>query len=84
MNKELGDKSITMEEGVEALRNHISFKASQIREKYGNLIDIVILKKILADPECVKFPTRFMFDSAKVDEGMFAAAQRTFALITKE
>lgn len=68
---------LTLEDGRRALGVHVLEKGHRLREKYGKFIDHETVLKILNDPEFVRYPTRIVFDSSKLETGMFAAAEKT-------
>ncbi|MBI3616696.1 MAG: hypothetical protein HY210_00500 [Candidatus Omnitrophica bacterium] len=51
-------------------------KGRKLHRKYGKFIDGETLLNILEDREFVRFPARIVFDSSKIENGMFALAQR--------
>lgn len=67
---------ITLEDGRRALGVHLLEKGHKMRQKYGKFIDYETLLKILRDEEFVRFPTRIEFCSDKIEQGMFAVAER--------
>lgn len=67
---------LTLEDGRRALGVHVLEKGHRLREKYGKFIDQETVLKILNDPEFVRYPTRLVFDSSKLERGMFAAAEK--------
>ncbi|MCA9406529.1 MAG: hypothetical protein KC684_08325 [Candidatus Omnitrophica bacterium] len=67
---------LTLEDGRRALGVHVLEKGYKLREKYGKFIDYDTLLRILQDEEFVRYPTKIVFDSAKIEEGMFGYAER--------
>lgn len=67
---------LTLEDGRRALGVHLLEKGHKLHQKYGKFIDEETLLKILEDREFVRFPTRIVFDSSRIEKGMFALAQR--------
>jgi hypothetical protein len=55
---------------------HVLQKGSDLRKKYGSFLDYETLLKIFKDEEFVRFPTRIIFDSSKVEKGMFAVVEK--------
>ena len=55
---------------------HCLDKGHKLRQKYGKAIDHELLKTILKDEEFVRYPVRLLFDSTKVEKGMFAVTER--------
>lgn len=76
---ELKPLKLTLEDGRKALGVHVLEKGYKLREKYGTFIDFDILKKILKDEEFVRYPTTIVFDSTKVDEGLFGVTEKVSA-----
>ena len=66
---------LTLEDGRRALASHCLDRGQKLREKYGKAIDYELLQTILKDEEVVRHPVRLVFDSTKVEEGMFAVTQ---------
>lgn len=67
---------LTLEDGRRALGVHLLEKGHKLHQKYGKFINDETLLKILEDREFVRFPARIVFDSSKIEKGMFALAQR--------
>lgn len=74
--EEIKPLEITLEDGRRALGVHVLQKGSDLRKKYGGFIDYETLLKILRDEEFVRFPTRIIFDSSKIEKGMFALVEK--------
>jgi hypothetical protein len=55
---------------------HVLQKGSDLRKKYGSFLDYETLLKILKDEEFVRFPTRIIFDSSKIEKETFAAVEK--------
>lgn len=73
---DLKPPQLTLEDGRRALGVHLLEKGRKLRRKYGRFIDDETLFRILDDREFVRFPARIVFDSSKIEKGMFAAAQK--------
>lgn len=67
---------LTLEDGRRALGVHLLEKGHKLHQKYGKFIDEETMLKILEDREFVRFPARIVFDSSKIEKGMFAVAQK--------
>jgi hypothetical protein len=67
---------LTLEDGRRALAVHCLDQGHKLRQKYGKAIGYDLLKTILKDETFVRHPVRLVFDSTKVEEGMFALAER--------
>lgn len=67
---------LTLEDGRRALGVHALQKGADLRTKYGKFLDYETLLKILKDEEFVRFPTRIVFDSGRIEKGMFAAVEK--------
>ncbi len=63
---------LSEEAGQEALRGHVADKALAARERHGPVVDFAAIERLLADPECVRFPTTISFDEAQLRPGEFA------------
>ena len=63
---------LTEEAGQEALREHVKAKALTARGRHGPVMDFAALERLLADPECVRFPTTVRFDAEPLRPGEFA------------
>lgn len=74
--EEIKPLNITLEDGRRALAVHALQKGSDLRKKYGSFIDFETFLKILQDEEFVRFPTRIIFDSSKIEKGMFAVVEK--------
>lgn len=70
----MGQK-LTMDDGRKALSDHAYEKALFIREKYGSVIDKLILEQILQDKDCVRFPARIEYNSQMIESGLFGTAK---------
>ncbi len=66
---------LTLEDGKKALTDHVIEKATEVQDKYGLAIDFEILTKIFSDPTVLRFPTTIVFDSSKVEAGLFATTE---------
>jgi hypothetical protein len=62
----------TEESGRQALRDHLINKARAARARYGPDIDLRAIQTILADRECIRFPTVLVFGHEELQEGEFA------------
>ena len=63
---------LTEEGGQRALRDHVADKALSARERHGPAMDFAAIERLLADPDCVRFPTTVRFDAALLRAGEFA------------
>lgn len=63
---------LTEEGGQRALREHVAAKATDARDRHGPDIDFAAIERLLADPECVRFPTSVRFDASELRPGEFA------------
>jgi hypothetical protein len=64
----------TAEDAMEALRAHVVDRALHARTKHGPEMDGAAIRAMLADTECVRFPTRIRFDGSELLPGEFAHA----------
>ncbi len=76
MTEELKPLKLTLEDGRRALGVHVLEKGHKLCEKYGKFIDCDTLQRILQDEEFVRYPTKIVFDSTKIEEGMFGCAEK--------
>ena len=67
-------KTLTEEDGLRSLRDHIVEKANAARIKYGLYIDAETILKILDDRAVVRYPTGLRFDEDSLLPGEFAQA----------
>ena len=68
----MSDKGkLTVEDGKRALRDHVIEKGIELNEKYGPIIEYNSLEQILKDQDFARFPTEMVFDSSRLDSGMF-------------
>jgi len=72
----MSEDKLTLEDGQNALAGHVVEKALALREKYGDDITYEKLFTIFADEEFLRYPTKMEFNSAELDQGMFAAAKK--------
>lgn len=63
---------LTEEDGYEALRAHVVEKALAARRRHGPSIDAEAIRRLLQDPEVVRFPTELVFGSSALLPGEFA------------
>jgi len=64
--------TLTEADGYEALRAHLVQKALAARARHGPEIDAAAIRRVLADPEVVRFPTEIAFSSSALLPGEFA------------
>ena len=62
----------TLDDGRQALADHVLARGMALREAYGPAIDYPTLLRSLEDRDHVRFPTRVVFDTGGVDLGLFA------------
>lgn len=62
--------------GRSALRDHLVARAQAGRGRHGPFPGLASLEALLADRDCVRFPTRVVFDDAAVPPGLFAVVER--------
>ena len=65
----------SLEEGQEALKNHIREKALAARAKAGGRVDADTIIRFLEDPAVVRFPTELRFSKDYLKPGEFAYAE---------
>lgn len=76
INMEQTPLNLTLEDGRRALGVHVLEKGHRLRQKYGSFIDMDVLEQILRDEEFVRYPTRLIFDSGRVDAGLFGVVEK--------
>jgi len=59
----------------EAFRTHLVAKATAARHTYGPDIDADAIRRMLQDPQVVRYPTTIEFDAAPLQAPEFAHAQ---------
>lgn len=67
--------NLTENDGYEALQGHLAERAFKARENYPDLTEEGALRRLLADPEVVRFPTALIFDTEFLIPGEFAHAE---------
>lgn len=67
--------NVTLEEGLRALAAHAREKGDQIQKKYGKF-DNEVLEALLEDEDFVRYPTRIVYDSSRIEKGLFAITER--------
>ncbi len=66
------DAVATGEQAREAFGAHLKAKATAARHKYGPQIDADAIRRMLQDPEVVRYPTTIEFDAAALQAPEFA------------
>ena len=66
---------LTLEDGRLSLAAHAAAKGAEIRAKYGPRIGWAQLARILADRECVRYPSTLAFDASPLQPGECAYPQ---------
>ncbi|MBL4770449.1 MAG: hypothetical protein JKY61_04780 [Planctomycetes bacterium] len=67
--------NLTEQDGYEALQGHLAERAYQARQNYPDLANEAAVRRLLADPEVVRFPTAMIFDTKFLIPGEFAHAE---------
>jgi len=65
-------QQLTVDDARQSLNSHVEAKGAEIRAKYGPEIGWKELQGILADPTCVRYPCRVVFDRTPLEPGEFA------------
>lgn len=68
-------EKLTLEDGQKALTDHAAERGLEIHSKYGPIIDLPTLERILVDPDCVRFPVSLSY-SADIEDGLFAVTDQ--------
>jgi hypothetical protein len=66
---------LTEEDGYAALRAHLLERAFKARERHPDVTTEAGLRRLLADPEVMRFPSALVFDAAPLMAGEFAWAR---------
>ncbi len=65
----------TPEELRESMNLHLCQKAQEIIDKYGAVNSLSVLSEIIEDRKFVRYPVSIIFDSTKVDTGLFITTE---------
>ncbi|MCP3687644.1 MAG: hypothetical protein GY784_04445 [Gammaproteobacteria bacterium] len=69
------EDAATPEEQREAMNLHLRHKAQEIIEKYGPNITFKMLQEILQDPRFVRYPVNIIYDSTRIESGLFITTE---------
>ncbi len=58
-----------------AVSEHAAHTARDIHLRFGPVIDYPALLRILGDSKCARYPVTIVFDSARLEAGLFAMAE---------
>ncbi|MFC1684553.1 hypothetical protein ACFL0R_03660 [Pseudomonadota bacterium] len=72
------ERTVTEEDLKSSVTEHVAERARAIRDKYGPDIDYPTLLEILEDRESVRYPVTILFDTSRIDPGMFAFSVGVF------
>ncbi|MCP4487200.1 MAG: hypothetical protein GY820_07770 [Gammaproteobacteria bacterium] len=75
----LMEDAVTPEEQREAMNLHLRHKAQEIIEKFGANITFDVLQEILQDRKFVRYPVNIVYDSARVEMGLFITTEMILA-----
>jgi hypothetical protein len=64
--------TLTIDNARISLNAHVAAKGAEIFQKYGPEIRFDELQRILADPDCVRYPCELAFSTAHLNTGEFA------------
>ncbi len=67
--------SVTAEDGRQSLNAHVEARGLDIFARYGPVIGLNALQRLLADRTCVRYPCELVFDSKPLQPGEFAHAE---------
>lgn len=67
-------KKLTEHDARNALHDHLVDKATAARTRHGPRFDDDAIRRLLADPEVLRYPTGVRFDTLGLEPGEFAAA----------
>jgi hypothetical protein len=63
---------LTADDARKSLNAHVAAKGEEIYQKYGPGIGFDELRRILSDPDCVRYPCELDFGTADLNAGEFA------------
>ncbi|MDF1839575.1 MAG: hypothetical protein P1V35_17025 [Planctomycetota bacterium] len=67
--------NLTEQDGYEALQGHLAERAFKARKAHPDLTNEGAIRRLMADPEVVRFPTAILFDTEFLIPGEFAHAE---------
>ncbi len=73
------EEAPTPEDQRETMNLHLRQKAQEIIEKFGANITFDVLQEILQDRKFVRYPVNIIYDSARIEAGLFIATEMTLA-----
>ncbi|MCP4431811.1 MAG: hypothetical protein GY806_12595 [Gammaproteobacteria bacterium] len=73
------EDAVTPEEQREAMNLHLRQKAQEIIDKYGVSISFAVLQEILQDRRFVRYPVNIIYDSTRIETGLFIATKMVLA-----
>lgn len=69
------ERKPTVEDGLQALRDHVVMKATEARLNRGGLIDRAEMFRMLEDRRVVRYPVGVRFDAQPLQAGEFACLE---------
>ncbi len=69
----------TQQELRESMNLHLRQRAQEILDKYGIVCEFSVLQDILQDRKFVRYPVNIIFDSTRVEAGLFIRTEATFS-----
>ncbi len=73
------EEPATQQELRESMNLHLRQKAQEIIDKYGSGITFSVLQNILRDRKFVRYPVNIIYDSARIESGLFINTEMTLA-----
>ncbi len=73
------EEPATQQELRESMNLHLRQKAQEIIDKYGSGITFSVLQDILQDRKFVRYPVNIIYDSARIEAGLFISTEMTLA-----
>jgi len=70
----------TQEELRESMNLHLRQKAQEVIDKYGELNSLSVLTEVMSDRKFVRYPVNIIYDSTKVDAGLFIATEMNLSV----
>ncbi len=78
------EEAPTPEEQRETMNLHLRHKAQEIIEKFGANITFNVLQDILQDRKSVRYPVNIIFDSTRVDAGLFLVTEMVLTDLNRQ
>ncbi len=73
------EEPATPQELRESMNLHLRQKAQEIKDKYGSITTFSVLLKILQDRKFVRYPVNIIYDSTRIEAGLFIKTEVSFS-----